>query len=153
MKLSLLALVNSVPPTSCELLPSTMQNHQLVSMQNSVPPGMVFPTSTPSVMMQQMGDVNVSGVGDKRNALEAGLLSDDSDEDMNLVMPTTQAHVQAQAKKPAPSNGKKTKGRVKIKMEFIDNKLRRYTTFSKRKTGIMKKVNEVKNLYLKYALI
>lgn len=37
-------------------------------------------------------------------------------------------------------NGKKTKGRVKIKMEFIDNKLRRYTTFSKRKTGIMKKV-------------
>lgn len=39
-----------------------------------------------------------------------------------------------------PVNGKKTKGRVKIKMEFIDNKLRRYTTFSKRKTGIMKKV-------------
>merc|ERR1719317_275260 len=35
--------------------------------------------------------------------------------------------------------GKKTKGRVKIKMEFIDNKLRRYTTFSKRKTGIMKR--------------
>lgn len=40
-----------------------------------------------------------------------------------------------------PSNGKKTKGRVKIKMEYIDNKLRRYTTFSKRKTGIMKKVS------------
>ena len=40
-----------------------------------------------------------------------------------------------------PPAGKKTKGRVKIKMEFIDNKLRRYTTFSKRKTGIMKKVN------------
>ncbi|CAB0012405.1 unnamed protein product, partial [Nesidiocoris tenuis] len=38
-----------------------------------------------------------------------------------------------------PANGKKTKGRVKIKMEYIDNKLRRYTTFSKRKTGIMKK--------------
>lgn len=36
--------------------------------------------------------------------------------------------------------GKKTRGRVKIKMEYIDNKLRRYTTFSKRKTGIMKKV-------------
>lgn len=35
---------------------------------------------------------------------------------------------------------KKTKGRVKIKMEFIENKIRRYTTFSKRKTGIMKKV-------------
>lgn len=43
-------------------------------------------------------------------------------------------------KKMAQSNLKKTKGRVKIKMEFIDNKLRRYTTFSKRKTGIMKKV-------------
>jgi serum response factor len=38
--------------------------------------------------------------------------------------------------------GKKTKGRVKIKMEFIENKLRRYTTFSKRKTGIMKKVRK-----------
>lgn len=38
-------------------------------------------------------------------------------------------------------SNKKTKGRVKIKMEFIDNKLRRYTTFSKRKTGIMKKVS------------
>lgn len=41
----------------------------------------------------------------------------------------------------SPSNGKKTKGRVKIKMEYIENKLRRYTTFSKRKTGIMKKVS------------
>ena len=39
------------------------------------------------------------------------------------------------------AGSKKTKGRVKIKMEFIDNKLRRYTTFSKRKTGIMKKVS------------
>jgi SRF-type transcription factor (DNA-binding and dimerisation domain) len=44
-----------------------------------------------------------------------------------------------------PPNGKKTKGRVKIKMEYIDNKLRRYTTFSKRKTGIMKKVRYLKN--------
>lgn len=35
---------------------------------------------------------------------------------------------------------KKTRGRVKIEMKFIANKLRRYTTFSKRKTGIMKKV-------------
>lgn len=42
---------------------------------------------------------------------------------------------------PGAKPGKKTRGRVKIKMEFIDNKLRRYTTFSKRKTGIMKKVN------------
>ena len=41
---------------------------------------------------------------------------------------------------PGAKKSKKTKGRVKIKMEFIENKLRRYTTFSKRKTGIMKKV-------------
>lgn len=41
--------------------------------------------------------------------------------------------------KPAP--GKKTRGRVKIQMEYIQNKLRRYTTFSKRKSGIMKKVS------------
>jgi len=46
---------------------------------------------------------------------------------------------------PTPA-GKKTKGRVKIKMEFIDNKLRRYTTFSKRKTGIMKKAYELSTL-------
>ena len=51
--------------------------------------------------------------------------------------------VQLQVPNPGdgPKPGKKTKGRVKIKMEFIDNKLRRYTTFSKRKTGIMKKVH------------
>lgn len=49
------------------------------------------------------------------------------------------SYTQLQKKSP-PANGKKTKGRVKIKMEYIDNKLRRYTTFSKRKTGIMKKV-------------
>ncbi|XP_021944382.1 serum response factor homolog isoform X2 [Folsomia candida] len=49
-------------------------------------------------------------------------------------------------KKAPPPNGKKTKGRVKIKMEFIDNKLRRYTTFSKRKTGIMKKAYELSTL-------
>ena len=48
---------------------------------------------------------------------------------------------------PTPAGGKKTKGRVKIKMEFIDNKLRRYTTFSKRKTGIMKKVRADEHLF------
>ena len=47
---------------------------------------------------------------------------------------------QLQGKMKAHPHGKKTKGRVKIKMEFIDNKLRRYTTFSKRKAGLMKKV-------------
>ncbi|VDN92258.1 unnamed protein product [Brugia pahangi] len=47
---------------------------------------------------------------------------------------------------PTLPNGKKTKGRVKIKMEYIGNKLRRYTTFSKRKTGIMKKAYELSTL-------
>lgn len=42
--------------------------------------------------------------------------------------------------KPMPAPGKKTRGRVKIQMEYIQNKLRRYTTFSKRKSGMMKKV-------------
>lgn len=56
-------------------------------------------------------------------------------------------------KKQAPANGKKTKGRVKIKMEFIDNKLRRYTTFSKRKTGIMKKVRGPYNSLISAVII
>lgn len=43
--------------------------------------------------------------------------------------------------KPIPAPGKKTRGRVKIQMEYIQNKLRRYTTFSKRKSGMMKKVS------------
>jgi serum response factor len=42
--------------------------------------------------------------------------------------------------KPLPAPGKKTRGRVRIQMEYIQNKLRRYTTFSKRKSGMMKKV-------------
>lgn len=52
---------------------------------------------------------------------------------------------------PQPKYGKKTRGRVKIKMQFISDKLRRYTTFSKRKTGIMKKVGDFshyKNFYI-----
>lgn len=64
-------------------------------------------------------------------------------EGCNTVVPDVvdDSYTSLQQKKSPPSNGKKTKGRVKIKMEYIDNKLRRYTTFSKRKTGIMKKVN------------
>merc|ERR1719167_2104059 len=45
-----------------------------------------------------------------------------------------------------PRPGKKTRGRVKVKMEFIKSKNRRYTTFSKRKTGIMKKAYELATL-------
>jgi hypothetical protein len=43
-------------------------------------------------------------------------------------------------------NKKKTLGRVKIEMAYISNKIRRYTTFSKRKTGIMKKAYELATL-------
>ena len=43
-------------------------------------------------------------------------------------------------------SSKKTRGRVRIKMEYIQNKLRRYTTFSKRKSGIMKKAYELATL-------
>ncbi len=39
-------------------------------------------------------------------------------------------------------NGKKTRGRVKISMDFIRNRFKRQATFSKRKSGIMKKVTE-----------
>lgn len=46
----------------------------------------------------------------------------------------------------ARNKNKKTLGRVKIKMAYIDNKIRRYTTFSKRKTGIMKKAYELATL-------
>ena len=101
------------------------------------------------------------GVGMKRSAHEAGLdretmgLSSDDDSDFmkkeanNVNTPSSaresmmhqQTSLDSPQQKPSMlPNGKKTKGRVKIKMEFIDNKLRRYTTFSKRKTGIMKKV-------------
>lgn len=55
-------------------------------------------------------------------------------------------HHQIHDATPSLPNGKKTKGRVKIKMEYIGNKLRRYTTFSKRKTGIMKKAYELSTL-------
>lgn len=102
------------------------------------------------------------GVGMKRSAHEAGLdrepmgLSSDDDSDfmkkeggLNASSSTREnmMHQQTSLEQPPQKpnllpNGKKTKGRVKIKMEFIDNKLRRYTTFSKRKTGIMKKVHE-----------
>lgn len=42
--------------------------------------------------------------------------------------------------------GKKTRGRVRIEMQYIQNKLRRYTTFSKRKSGMMKKVASSRTL-------
>lgn len=40
-----------------------------------------------------------------------------------------------------PRSGEKRSGRRKIKIEYIEDKSRRHITFSKRKAGIMKKVN------------
>ena len=83
----------------------------------------------------------------KRSAAEAGL-NDDSDSDgsecgeVERFLAGQGQALQQAVQFGGPKPGKKTKGRVKIKMEFIENKLRRYTTFSKRKTGIMKKVNK-----------
>jgi len=83
-----------------------------------------------------VGDVNMSSIGMGHNTM------DDGPGGGSGVGGGQNGGSQPGAtKKTPPPNGKKTKGRVKIKMEFIDNKLRRYTTFSKRKTGIMKKVS------------
>lgn len=60
--------------------------------------------------------------------------------DVDELNSSSSDHEDVEDSKIGIKPGKKTRGRVKIKMEYIDNKLRRYTTFSKRKTGIMKKV-------------
>ena len=75
----------------------------------------------------------------KRSSSDAGF--DDSDSESEDGPPGGMPHPGGQVGIAGLKPGKKTKGRVKIKMEFIENKLRRYTTFSKRKTGIMKKVS------------
>ncbi|CAL1539420.1 unnamed protein product [Lymnaea stagnalis] len=75
---------------------------------------------------------------------DPSLEDDESDSDIATFQ---QGHgIQQNATNSGLKPGKKTKGRVKIKMEFIENKLRRYTTFSKRKTGIMKKAYELSTL-------
>ena len=88
-------------------------------------------------------------LGLKRSAAEAGFGADSDEESDTSDLTAGHSPHQARAgtmtqaqtgTTPGLKPGKKTKGRVKIRMEFIDNKLRRYTTFSKRKTGIMKKV-------------
>lgn len=46
-----------------------------------------------------------------------------------------------------PRSGEKRSGRRKIKIEYIEDKSRRHITFSKRKAGIMKKVQvDIKRL-------
>jgi len=80
------------------------------------------------------------------NGWEAARDSADSDDGTDATAPTgchgaaASSATDHHLRKAKPPPGKKTMGRVKIKMEYIKNKVRRYTTFSKRKTGIMKKV-------------
>ncbi|CAF1122702.1 unnamed protein product [Adineta steineri] len=74
-----------------------------------------------------------------------GFIDDDDDvddDDDNSNDRSSESIDNSMKKKKA----KKTLGRVKIKMAYIDNKVRRYTTFSKRKTGIMKKAYELATL-------
>lgn len=88
-----------------------------------------------------LDDIVGNSAEKKQSDIDAGMTLDDM-----LLQQQHHQQQQQQPKKVPPPNGKKTKGRVKIKMEFIDNKLRRYTTFSKRKTGIMKKAYELSTL-------
>lgn len=93
-----------------------------------------------------------AGRFDATVVLDSGSEDSDSadDEDPARASPGGRRGVKRERDERAPlaapeaKPGKKTRGRVKIKMAFIDNKLRRYTTFSKRKTGIMKKVSDVR---------
>jgi len=96
------------------------------------------------------------------NGWEAGRDSADSDDGADVAVSAVSSGFRRGAvshagdQQPAKSRlppGKKTMGRVKIKMEYIKNKVRRYTTFSKRKTGIMKKVNAHSFYFLLYIMI
>jgi hypothetical protein len=90
---------------------------------NSLLPGIMRPQPQQQQQQQQLpqlGQVIMdNGQLDTNEDLE-----DDDDED---------------EKKPA-----KRSGRRKIKIEYIEDKTRRHITFSKRKAGIMKKVNRKK---------
>jgi serum response factor len=105
-----------------------MNGHRTMNLQ--------FVNETESVISESLG--NDYGNFNLKRGLDS-----DSDSDGSKMM-----GYDPNGDNPMPvKQGKKTKGRVKIKMEFIENKLRRYTTFSKRKTGIMKKVWLI-NLFL-----
>lgn len=83
--------------------------------------------ATPATTSQHMDDNDRSSVSDNDS----------------VHSPHERNEAAADASKPKPAPGKKTRGRVKIEMQYIQNKLRRYTTFSKRKSGIMKKVRYI----------
>lgn len=107
------------------------------SSRNNGNGGIQFVNETESIIRESVGPelYDLQNMG-KRTGSDAGF--EDSDSETEVVRVPTGGH--------GPKPGKKTKGRVKIRMEFIENKLRRYTTFSKRKTGIMKKAYELSTL-------
>nr|AJS14994.1 serum response factor [Pinctada imbricata] len=116
--------------SSQSLNSSKLEGGQLSEMNGTHMNQPAFPTLSGGAGMQKFTMEQVDPTS----------LDDDSDsEDGQGAVPNIVSHG---GLKP----GKKTKGRVKIKMEFIENKLRRYTTFSKRKTGIMKKAYELSTL-------
>ncbi len=95
--------------------------------ENRYNPSSSETTTDPFASIPRFPDKHRTMDGDERSSITSASDNDDTvlvGEDGKL--------------RPAP--GKKTRGRVKIQMEYIQNKLRRYTTFSKRKSGIMKKV-------------
>jgi hypothetical protein len=94
-------------------------------------------------LLQQMNKVNAVHQAEQQSAASSSSPQQPVTDlqPSSATAPKRKFHETSALDKVLP-NGKKTKGRVKIKMEFINNKLRRYTTFSKRKTGIMKKVGE-----------
>ncbi|XP_037089069.1 serum response factor-like [Pollicipes pollicipes] len=152
--------------------PSSESFYHNISSNPSVPniPGLLrlAPTSPMGMPVVSSGIQTVAGASHgytvpgsntlKRSAQEAGFTdqrqceipSSDDDNSLSEKFSIPQTSVSPSEGPPKTSEPtqpvKKTKGRVKIKMEFIDNKLRRYTTFSKRKTGIMKKAYELSTL-------
>jgi serum response factor len=102
---------------------TTNSTDPLESLQYSTQTQVVLDGSSLSEQNQTFAQ---AGMGELKRPLEN--IDDDDDDDDSTGHPNDS--------KPS----KKTRGRVKIDMKFITNKLRRYTTFSKRKTGIMKKV-------------
>ena len=125
--------------------PQLVHHSQVVSQvtghQHITPPELVFPRHNDvetNVQAKKFGQPLI--VDETKQYMEGIVPDEDEDED---------GEPEAKYSRGSPTPGapggvrqKKTRGRVKIKMEFIQNKLRRYTTFSKRKTGIMKKVGQ-----------
>ncbi|CAO1323347.1 unnamed protein product [Diamesa hyperborea] len=83
---------------------------------------------------------------DDRSADSNTIITNSNSNDNYPTNSSPSSSIDNETEKVVESPKKKTKGRVKIKMEYIENKLRRYTTFSKRKTGIMKKAYELSTL-------